>query len=556
MQCTNCGFENPEGMNYCGNCGLPLTRSCPSCGQVNPPTFRFCGYCGTPLEAAVPVAPEPPVLLGEAQSGPAPGMERRRPSAAALPEGERLQLTLMFCDLVGSTALSTRLDPEELHEIVQSYQSSCGEIIERFGGYVAQHLGDGILAYFGYPVAHEREAGAAVRSGLAILAAVNDLNLSLGDRLDVQLAVRIGIHTGVVVVGTIGGGERRERLALGEVPNIAARLQALAEPNTMVVSAATHRLVAYEFGWKELGRRTIRGLERKERVYRVIGERSGADSCQDAPAAAVPPPLGRERELALLQEHWRQAMEGRGQVVVISGDGGIGKTNLVQGFVSQLDPGSFLLLEGRCQPYYQNTAYHPIIDLLQRQLDCPLERGPLERRRALVDLLEREGLPLAETLSVLARLLSIPTGEPDPPAGYLPQQQKERTRAALIRLFFRISERRPLILCVEDLHWADPSTLELLDLLADKVPAERALLLLTHRPGFRGSWGAYPHLARIDLSRLDAGRVAEIVGRITEGRALPPEVLEQIVEKTDGVPLFVEELTKMVLESGLLRDKG
>ena len=462
-------------------------------------------------------------------------------------EPERRQITVMFCDLVGSTALSLRLDPEEMREIVQAYQHAAATAIECYGGWVAQYLGDGILAYFGYPAAMEHEAEAALRSAADVVGAVRAVRV----RPDVELAVRIGIHTGLVVVGEIGGGGRRDHLALGDVPNLAARLQGVAEPNTIVLSAESQRLVANRFETEEMAAPDLKGVGSAVAVYRLIGERRSHRI--NSPASQM---VGRELELATLLELWDDARDSEGRVAVICGDPGLGKSYLVREFRAHAGATSCAQLECRCLPYFQNTAYHPITELLRSEAGCEADRPANDRLRSLTELLERSGAPVEETLPLFASLLSVPTDGLWPALDLTPDAQKARTREALVRLFVSMSGIEPLILVVEDLHWADPSTLELLALLAKEVGTARMLLVLTHRPGVELSWTEEVAATSIQLENLTHDQAVGIIHAVTGGRVLPLELMRQIADRTDGVPLFIEELTRTIIESGLLRDEG
>jgi class 3 adenylate cyclase/predicted ATPase len=464
---------------------------------------------------------------------------------SARPEAERRQLTVMFCDLVGSTALSAQLDPEELREVVRAYQETCTEVIQRYDGQIAQHLGDGLLVYFGYPAAHEDDAQRAIRVGLDILTALHDLN----QRLRHPIQVRIGIHTGLVVIGEIGSGAKREILALGETPNLAARLQALAAPDTVVISAATQRLTAGLFTHRSLGLHEPKGLTTPLEVYQILGE-SGAQSRFDvAVQSGLTPLVGREEELALLRRRWEQATEGEGQVVLLSGEAGIGKSRLVQELKDHVAQDSAVRIEFRCSPYHQNSAFYPLIEHVQQVLHFVPSDTPQAKLQKLEQTLARYRFPQSDTIPLLAALLSLPHPETVSPLTLTPQQQKQKTLDALVHWLFEEAERTTVYTAWEDLHWADPSTLEFLALCLDQVPTARMLMLLTFRPEFPPAWTARSHVSHLMLSRLGRKQTSAIVEQITGGKALPSDVLQQIVAKTDGVPLFVEELTKMVVES-------
>jgi predicted ATPase/class 3 adenylate cyclase len=555
MRCPSCGFENTGELKFCTECGTRLRQGCPSCGFENTPQAKFCGACGTALTGQAGGSPPVPHDLPRAQSSVPAGRAVER----AGPEAERRQLTVMFCDLVDSTALSERLDPEEYRVVVRSYQESCAEVIGRYAGHTAQHLGDGLLVYFGYPAAHEDDAQRAVRTGVEILAGLQSLNARLQpaikERLPHPIQVRIGIHTGLAVIGEIGSSEKRENLALGETPNIAARLQSLAEPDTIVLSAATHRLIAGLFECQDLGPQTLKGISTSLSSYRVIGEGTAQSRFEAAVGAGLTPLVGREEELGVLQRRWAQAKAGVGQVVLLSGEPGIGKSRLVQTLKEQVTAEGATRIEFRCSPYHQNSALYPLIDHLQRLLQFVREDSPAGKIEKLQHTLSHYRFPQADTVPLLAALLSLPHPVGYPPLALSPQKQKEKTHAALVAWLVEEAERRPVYNTWEDVHWADPSTLEVLNLVVDQAPTARLSVLLTFRPEFLPPWGNRSHLSQLTLTRLGRSQVEAMVERVTGGKALPSEVVQQIVVKTDGVPLFVEELTKTVVESGLLREE-
>jgi len=574
VRCWNCDFDNPQGMQFCGHCGTPLSQRCPRCRFENPAGFAFCGQCGTPLTGQAPPSassaadgqtsesrsqgsPGSPSRPIRRRRGQASRTAQRRPAAAGqgAPEAERRQLTVLFCDLVDSTALAARLDPEELRELVQAYQAACAEVIQRLDGHIAQYLGDGVLVYFGYPQAHEDDAQRAVRAGLAIVDALGRLKTQLAQDKGVRLAVRLGIHTGLVVVGKMGGGAKREQLALGETPNLAARLQGLAAPDTVVTSAATYHLIQGLFECQDLGLHTVKGLSALVQVYRVLGESQAQSRLEAAVSAGLTPLVGRESEVTLLLERWAQVQEGMGQVVILSGEAGIGKSRLVQVVKDRIAGEPHARLECRSSPYHQNSVLYPVIDLWQRLLQFQRDDAPETKRGKLARALAAYDIALPEVLPLLSVLLSLPPSERYPPLDLTPQRQRQKTLEAMLAVLLAMAAQRPLLLIVEDLHWVDPSTLELLSLLIEQTPTARIFTLLTCRPEFRPPWGTRAHVTFLTLSRLPRGQARVMVEQVTGGKVLPAEVAQQIVDKTDGVPLFVEELTKMVLESGLLRER-
>jgi TOMM system kinase/cyclase fusion protein len=504
-------------------------------------------------ETASPSEPTPPPRPETEHASPS----AQRPAEPRAPEAERRQLTVLFCDLVDSTVLASQLDPEELREVVRAYQDTCAKVIARFDGHIAQYLGDGLLVYFGYPLAHEDDAPRAVRTGLGIVEAMAQLNARLTRERSVELAVRLGIHTGLVVVGDVGGGARHEQLALGETPNLAARLQSLAAPDTVVISAATLELLGGFFAYQSLGTPPLKGFAQPLEVYQVLYEHMARSRLEAAGRIGLTPLVGREQEVRLLQERWAQVKEGLGQVVLLSGEAGIGKSRLVQMLQEHVaaEPQAWLT-PCQCSPYYQNSALYPMIELLERvALRFDREESPPQKLSKLAGFVVQYGLPLAEVVPLFAVLLSLPLTADYVPLTVSPEQQKQQTLHALLSILLRIAAQQPVLFVMEDLHWIDPTTLEFLSLLVDQGPTARILALWTCRPDFSPPWTGRSHLTQVTLPRLPRRQAAELTSRVAHGKDLPPEVVEQVVAKTDGVPLFVEELTKMVLESGLLRER-
>jgi class 3 adenylate cyclase/predicted ATPase len=517
---------------------------------------RVLVWAGPP--ATPPAASALPVVTQADQPDQAPAVEDVLATAVPvsyIPDAERRQLTVLFCDLVDSTTLASQLDPEDLREVVRAYQETCAEVIHRFAGYIAQYLGDGVLVYFGYPQAHEDDAQRAVRSGLDILEAMAHLNTRLERERQVRLAVRLGIDTGLVVVGEMGGSGRHEQLALGETPNVAARLQGLAAPDTVMISATTYSLVQGFFACHALGLQTLKGVNTPVQAYRVLGA-SGAQSRLDvAHPRGLTPLVGREADMVLLRERWAQTQDGLGQVVLLSGEAGIGKSRLVQVLKAHVAAEPHACIEWYCSPYTQQSALYPVMTHLHRLLRWPPEAPLQEKLRTLEEMLVAYGFALPEVVPLFATLLSLPLPERYAPLTLTPQRQKQQTLEAVLAWLLAEATRQPVLFIVEDLHWIDPSTLEWLSLLVDQGPTARILTLLACRPEFRPPWGFRAHLTPVTLHRLPPPQVAQMIGQVAGGKTLPPEVVQQIVTKTDGVPLFVEELTKMVLESGLLQER-
>ena len=508
--------------------------------------------------ALPPPAAAPPVLPAVSPSV-TPEVSTAAPSPPATPgpaTAERRQLTVMFCDLVDSTRLAAQLDPEDLRDVVRAYQAACAEAVRRFGGHIAQYLGDGLLIYFGYPLAHEDDAPRAVHTALAILEAMQQLNSRLERERRVRLAVRLGIHTGLVVVGEIGGGDRQEQLALGETPNIAARLQSLAAPDTVVISAATQQLVQGLFTCDTIGTHALKGVNQPIAVYQVLGASAAQSRFEATVTTGLTPLVGREEEVGLLRRRWEQVAEGHGQVVLLSGEAGIGKSRLVQELRQWSEHTGGRRLTFRCSPYAQQSALYPVIDHLQRALQWQRDDTPATKLAKLEQGLRGYRCVAARGGAVVCRLAVAAASESYPPLTLSPQRQKQRTWEALVAWLLEEAERQPVLAIWEDLHWADPSTLEWLGGLLEQVPTVRLLTLLTHRPEFRPPWPPRSHVTPLALTRLTRPQIEAMVTRVAGGKPLPAAVVQQIVARTDGVPLFVEELVKTVLETGLVQEEA
>jgi class 3 adenylate cyclase/predicted ATPase len=458
---------------------------------------------------------------------------------------ERRHLTVMFCDLVGSTALSTRFDPEELREVIRAYQNTVSGIVARYEGFVAKFMGDGVLAYFGYPRAHEDDAERAVRAALEIAAAVTNLET----RGKEPLTVRIGIATGLVVVGDlVGEGSAQEQAVVGETPNLAARLQALAEPGQIVLAGATRHLIADLFWLRDLGRQTVKGFAEPVEAFVVEGV-AVSESRFEAARRRLTDLVGRAAEGALLRDRLREAWAGAGQIVLLSGEAGIGKSRLAAQLAAEVANEPHARLRYQCWPYHRDSVLHPFVVALGRAVRLAPEDPPDTQ----LDKLEAILAParIAETAPLFASLLSIPTGGRYLPLALTGAQQRRLTLAALLDQLEALAQQSPVLMLFEDVHWADATSLEVLDLTVERVRALPVLALISFRPEYEAPWIGLSHVTSIALDRLAPAEV-EILAERVAGRPLPPEVTAQIVAKTDGVPLFVEELTKAVLESGLL----
>ena len=495
--------------------------------------------------SAGPAAEEPsPVEKTSSQAPPAP--EPSEPKGPSISSGaERRQLTVLFCDLVGSSALSERLDPEDFSEVIRSYQERCTAIVVSFGGHVAKYLGDGVLAYFGYPHAHEDAAEQSVRAGLAIIRAIDNL----GACPDLTLHVRVGIATGLVVSGPAGEGGQGET-AVGRPLNLAARLQEIAEPGAVVVADDTRRLLGEVFALRELGAVGLKGFAHPAHAFEVLAERPSGSRFEARQRGELLPMIGGDWELALVLERWRHAAAGEGQAVLLVGEAGIGKSRLVRATLDTIAGSEHTTLRYQCSPHHTGTPLWPVA----QQLGLAAGLEPADGGTTKLDKLEvllRQGVEdVSEAAPLIAALLGVEAGNRYPAPDLSPQRRRLRTLVVLVEQLLGLARRRPVLLVLEDAHWADPTTLELLGQALERIADARALMLLTSRPENQPSLGGHSLVTRLTLNRLGRGPTEAIVARLAGGRTLPPGVLGEITARTDGVPLFVEELTKAVLEAG------
>ncbi|HKW53389.1 MAG TPA: AAA family ATPase [Stellaceae bacterium] len=528
MECLHCGNSLLGGNRFCGQCGAPAPVDCSACGARNPPNRNFCGNCGTSLGGLPPVR--------GIDSAPAAAVERR-------------QLTVLFCDLVNSMPLSLRLDPEDLRDVIAAYLACAADTVGRLGGFVAQYIGDGVLAYFGYPRAHEDDAERAARVGLALIEAVGGLKT----KPDLRLQVRVGIATGLAIVGDVLDGRGTDRGGVGEVLNLAARLQAFAAPGAVVVCGRTRRLVGRRFHYDDLGRVELKGFSEPVQAYRILCTSDVRSRFAAQHERPLTPLVGRDEELELLLRRWRNAAAGEGRVVLLSGEPGIGKSRLNRALNYWIAEEPHASLNHACTQHHASSTLLPVINQIARAADFAPDDGPMRKRRKLEALLAQTHADEAD-VEVLAELLSLPHGRRGPTPDSSPQRRKERILEALLRQLHRLTEQKPVLMVFEDVHWLDPTSLEMLTLIVERAARWRILVVLTARPEFTAPWPAYAHVTTLSLNRLDQRHGAALVEMVTKGKALPPAMLDQILSRADGVPLFIEELTKAMLESALMRE--
>ena len=516
MNCLACNVDNRAERRFCRECGSKLTPViCARCAFVNHPGESFCGGCGTAA-----VADAAPRLV-----------------PVAVDEAERRQLTVMFCDLVGSTALSAELDAEDLREVIVAFQDACAAQIARFDGYIARYMGDGMLIYFGYPRAREDSASRAVEAGLAIVEAVGRLS-----GLPIEPSVRVGIATGNVVVGDIiGEGASEERAVVGETPNLAARLQGLAEPGTVVISNRTRRLASL-FEVEDLGRQSLKGFSEPVQAWRAV--RLGRFELGTAAGGAEGPIVGREFEVALLADRWRQAAAGDGRVVVLTGEAGSGKTRLVSALVERIE--DLTIKRFQCVPHRANTPLHPFIDAITRVAELDLLDSSAARADKLQKFMGRWPGAVENDFPSIAALLSIET---DRPLQGGPDEQQQAIKETIFRALTRERAADLTLLLFEDVQWADPTTLELVRSLVARCASEPFMVIATHRPDFEPPWKRAGHITSLSVGKLATEHSRELVVALAGEVQLEPAVIDQIVDRGDGVPTFLTELTRAVLTS-------
>ena len=461
-------------------------------------------------------------------------------------EAEFRQITVMFCDLVGSTQLAEKLDPEDLQKLIDAYRGECSTAIKRYGGEVARYFGDGVMAFFGWPSAHEDDAARAIHAALEIVSGITKISGP------VTLACRVGVCSGPVVVGEIGNSTTPWPMdAVGETPNIAARLQTLAAPNTVLISESTRRLVSAAFDLQDLGLQELKGVTEPVHVYRVLAAKNIASRFEAAHAGFLTPLVGRSSELSLLLDRWQKVKEGDGQVIILSGIPGVGKSRLLHELKSHIQQDPHVLLHHQCSPYHNQSAFFPVIEQIEQAAQLTAREADADKIAKLKAYLPRSTDSSIEPVLLIAKLLSIPAENHRELSGLTPQQIKNRTISTLVDMLLAFSFQRPTLCVFEDAHWLDPSTLELLELIISRIGHARVLLIVSCRPEFRPPWIAHANITTHSLTRLSQTEVKTMIRDLLRGGSIPQQLIDQIIEKADGVPLFIEELTNSTLSAPL-----
>jgi class 3 adenylate cyclase len=464
----------------------------------------------------------------------------QRPQGTA----ERRQITVMFSDLVGSTALAARTDPEDLREVISAYQKCVTETVQRFGGFVAKYMGDGVLVYFGYPQAHEDDAERAVRAGLELIQAVGEL------KSNAPLQTRVGIATGLVVVGDlIGSGAAQEQAVVGETPNVAARLQGIAEPNTVVIAESTRKLLGGLFEFEDLGQKDLKGIAGPVRAWAALRPASVASRFEALHASGLTELVGREEELELLLRRWSKSKTGEGQVVLLSGEPGIGKSRLTAALMERLTAEPHTRLRYFCSPQHTDSALYPIIGQMERAAAFAHDDTTQAKLDKLDAVLAQSSTP-PQDAALLAEMLSLSNDGRYPTIEMAPEQRRQKTLEALTVQLEALSRQKPVLMIFEDAHWTDPTSLEAFGRVVDRIRTLRVLLIVTYRPEFEPPWIGRPHVTAIILNRLGEREITAVIEGITGNKPLPAGIRQDIIDRTDGIPLFVEEMTKAVLEAG------
>jgi len=546
MKCPKCQFENPDGMKFCGGCGTALEAVCPRCHFRNPPQFRFCGECGQDLREATEV---PPIDYSQPHSYTPKFLAEKILTTRSSIEGERKLVTVLFADVASYTSISEKLDPEEVHQIMDGCFKILMDEIHRYEGTVNQFTGDGVMALFGAPVAHEDHAQRACHAALSIQKAISGYEERIKKDYGVEFQMRIGLNSGPVIVGAIGDDLRMDYTAVGDTTNLASRMQAMAHAGSVLVSRNTHRLVRDFFDFEPLGKVSVKGKEELQEAYELVRAGEVTTRFGAAQAKGLTRFVGRTNSMSSLMEAYEKVESGSGQVVGIVGEAGVGKSRLLLEFRNCLPSEGFTYLDGRCLHFGGAIAYLPILDILRSYFGIKEGEREFVIRRRMTETILQLDEKLKPILSPLQDLLSLKVED----EAYLklePKQRRERVFEAIRDLFIRESQEKPLVLAIEDLHWVDKTTEEFLDYLIGWLPKVRVLLILLHRPEYTHQWGSKSYFNRIGLDQLTLKSSAELVQAILEGGGVAPELRDLILKRAAGNPLFMEELTHSLLENG------
>lgn len=555
MKCPQCQHENPQEAIFCNSCGARCELLCPCCARANPPGSRFCSQCGQPLEAAAAAAAATTFTSPQAYT-PKHLAEKILTSRSAL-EGERKQVTVLFCDVVDSSRLAERLEPEAMHEVMNRALRLMAEAVHRYQGTVNQFLGDGLMALFGAPVALEDHAFRAVQAALAIHETLNGFSEQLKKERDVEIQLRLGLNTGLVVVGRIGDDLRMDYTAIGDTTHLAARMQALAEPGTTLITEATHRLVEGYFRSEVLGPVRIKGRSEPVTAFKVTGRRRARTRLDVRAERGLTQLVGRQRELHLLHECLARVKAGRGQVVGIVGDPGVGKSRLLYEFRKSLESERATWLEGHCVGYGQTTPYLPLLEILRASFQIEEGDNQLQIREKLRQGVRQLHPSLEDVLPYLQDLFNLPGA--DDALRHLDPRVKRQKVFETVRTLAKVgSERRPLVIIVEDLHWIDKTSEDYLAYVIESMAGMSHLLLMTHRPGYTVRWGDKTYYTQINLDLLADDETEAMIARLLKSPNYPADLGRLVREKAEGNPLFVEEITTSLLERKILvrRDAG
>ncbi|MCK1641784.1 AAA family ATPase [Bradyrhizobium sp. 157] len=522
MQCTNCAAEVSEQSKFCGQCGAAVVRRCLACGAANPALNKFCRDCGTKLREDSPAV--------------VPMARDSRPI-------ERRQLTVLFCDLVGSTELSARLDPEDFSAIIADYRRCITETVARFDGFVARHHGDGAIVCFGYPQAHEDDAERAVQASLSLVQAIAALPAKE------KLSARVGVATGVAIVGDMSDSAiSEEHGILGDTPNLAARLQSLAQPGGVVISGRTKTIAGPQFEYIDLGKIEIKGFAKPVAAWQVAGKTTVTSRSHALQSCDVLPLIGRDKELEHLLRRWERAKSGEGQVVLLSGEAGIGKSRLTVALLEQLAREPHIRLQYFCSPQHTDSTLYPVIGEMWRATGSAHDDSQQAKADKLDALLAQSSTP-SEDAALFAEMLSLPNDGRYPTVEVEPQLRRQKTLKALGSHVEALARINPVLMIFEDAHWTDPTSLEFFARAVDLAVSHRLLILVTFRPEFSPPWIGRPHVTGLTLNRLAPCDIHSLIEGVVGNRSLPADIRQDIIERTDGIPLFAEEMTKAVLDA-------